>query len=302
MARAYSLDLRKRVVVAVAAGQTCRAVAERFGVSVASVVKWSQRFRATGSAAAKPMGGRRRYALEGERHWVLTRVSEVPDLTLRALAAELAQRGIPVSHYVVWHFLLRDLRASEQDRPDVARRRAQWKRYQDRLDPRRLVFIDETWAKTNMTRRHGRCLRGKRLIADAPQGRWHTLTFLAALRADRIDAPCVIDGPINGQSFLAYVEQVLVPTLSPGDIVIIDNLGSHKGKAVRHLIRSAGAKLFFLPRYSPDLNPIEQVFAKLKTLLRKTDPRTTEATWRGIGTLLDHFTPQECANDLANAG
>ncbi len=134
-----------------------------------------------------------------------------------------------------------------------------------------------------MTRRHGRCRRGARLVAKVPHGRWRTLTFLAALHHDRITAPCVIDGPINGTSFRAYIEQFLVPTLSPGDVVVMDNLGSHKGKAVRHLIRSAGAKLFFLPRYSPDLNPIEQVFAKLKTLLRKTDPRTTEATWRGIG-------------------
>ena len=125
---------------------------------------------------------------------------------------------------------------------------------------------------------------------------------LAALRHDRITAPCVIDGPINGTSFRAYVEQFLVPTLSSGDVVVMDNLGSHKGKTVRGLIRAAGAKLFFLPRYSPDLNPIEQVFAKLKTLLRKTDPRTIETTWRGIGDLLDRFTPQECANYLANAG
>jgi len=128
------------------------------------------------------------------------------------------------------------------------------------------------------------------------------LTFLAALRHDRITAPCVIDGPINGTSFRAYIEQFLVPTLSPGDVVVMDNLGSHKGKAVRRLIRAAGAKLFFLPCYSPDLNPIEQVFAKLKTLLRKTDPRTIEATWRSIGDLLNRFTPQECANYLANAG
>jgi len=170
------------------------------------------------------------------------------------------------------------------------------------LTPARLVFIDETWAKTNMTRTHGRAPRGERLVAKAPHGRWRTLTFLAALRNDRIEAPCVIDGPINGESFLAYVEQVLVPALKPGDIVIIDNLGSHKGKAVRRAIRAAGAKLFFLPPYSPDLNPIEQVFAKLKTLLRKTDPRTIEATWRGIGDLLDRFTPRECANYLANAG
>jgi transposase len=164
------------------------------------------------------------------------------------------------------------------------------------------VFIDETWAKTNMTRRHGRCARGARLVAKVPHGRWRTLTFLAALRCDRIDAPCVIDGPINGLSFRAYVEQFLAPTLSPGDIVIMDNLGSHKGQAVRRLIRAASAKLFFLPRYSPDLNPIEQVFSKLKTLLRKADPRTVETTWKQIGALLDQFTPQECANYLANSG
>jgi transposase len=145
-----------------------------------------------------------------------------------------------------------------------------------RLEAKRLVFIDETWAKTNMTRRHGRCARGTRLVARVPQARWRTLTFLAALRCDRIVAPCVIDGPINGTSFRAYVEQCLVPALSRGDVVIMDNLGSHKGQAVRRAIRAAGAKLFFLPRYSPDLNPIEQVFSKLKTLLRKVEPRTTK--------------------------
>lgn len=184
----------------------------------------------------------------------------------------------------------------------MARRRAQWKKYQGRLDPRRLVFIDETWAKTNMTRRHGRCRCGTRLVARVPYGHWRTLTFLAALRCDRIEAPCVIDGPINGRSFLAYVEQMLVPCLTPGDVVIMDNLGSHKRQAIRRAIRAAGAKLFFLPPYSPDLNPIEQVFAKLKTLLRKADTRTVEATWKRIGALLNAFTPQECANYLQNAG
>jgi transposase len=164
------------------------------------------------------------------------------------------------------------------------------------------VFIDETWAKTNMTRRRGWAPCGQKLLAKVPHGRWRTLTFLAALRFDRIDAPCVIDGPINGDSFLAYVEQALVPSLKPGDIVVIDNLGSHKGKAVRRAIRTAGAKLFFLPPYSPDLNPIEQVFAKLKTLLRKAEERTVETTWRRIGNLLDAFPPQECAKYFRNAG
>jgi len=153
-----------------------------------------------------------------------------------------------------------------------------------------------------LTRTHGRARRGKRLVAKAPHGRWRTLTFLAALRHDRIDAPCVIDGPINGESFLAYVEQVLVPTLKPGDIVIIDNLGSHKGKTVRRAIRAAGAKLFFLPPYSPDLNPIEQVFAKLKTLLRKANERSPTATWQRIGKLLDRFKPDECSRYLKNSG
>ena len=184
----------------------------------------------------------------------------------------------------------------------MARRRARWKRYQGRLDPARLIFIDETWAKTNMTRLRGWAPRGRKLLAKVPQGHWRTLTFLAALRNDRIDAPCVIDGPINGDSFRAYVEQFLVPTLRTGDIVVIDNLGSHKSKAVRRAIRAAGAKLFFLPPYSPDLNPIEQVFAKLKTLLRKAAERTVEATWKRIGALLRNFSPQECSNYFRNAG
>ena len=127
------------------------------------------------------------------------------------------------------------------------------------------------------------------------------MTFLAALRYDRITAPCVFDGPINGESFRAYVEQFLVPTLRPGDIVIMDNLGSHKGSAIRNAIRAAGARLFFLPPYSPDLNPIEQVFAKLKTLLRKAEERTVDGVWRRIGNLLQSFTSDECANYLRNA-
>jgi transposase len=153
-----------------------------------------------------------------------------------------------------------------------------------------------------MTPLRGWCRRGDKLVAKAPFGKWKTLTFVAALRHDRIDAPCVLDGPINGQLFRAYVEQFLVPTLSPGDIVIMDNLGSHKRQAVRKAIRAAGAKLLFLPPYSPDLNPIAQVFAKLKLLLRKAAERTVEATWQRIGKLLDAFPPQECANYLRNSG
>ena len=170
------------------------------------------------------------------------------------------------------------------------------------MDQSRLVFIDETWIKTNMAPLRGWGPRRKRLIAHVPHGHWKTMTFLAALRRDRIDAPWVLDGPINGEAFKTYVRNELLKTLKPGDIVVLDNLGSHKGKAVRNMIRNAGAHLMFLPPYSPDLNPIEQAFAKMKTLLRKADARTIEQTWRTIGALLDCFTPTECANYFKNAG
>ena len=191
---------------------------------------------------------------------------------------------------------------SEQDRPDVARRRRSWKRYQGKVDPRRLVFIDETWAKTNMTRTHGWCRRGQPLYAKAPFGHRRTLTFVAALRHDRIDAPCVLDGPINGEIFLAYVEQFLVPTLKPNDIVIMDNLSAHKVKGVRSAIEAAGAKLVYLPPYSPDFNPIEMVFAKLKARLRKAAARTIPQLWLAIADSLDDFAPHECANFFKAAG
>jgi len=192
--------------------------------------------------------------------------------------------------------------AGERDRPDVARRRAPWNGYQNRVEPERLVFIDETWARTDMAPPRGWAPRGHRLPAKVPHGRWKTTTFLAALRHDRIVAPWMVEGPIDGESFRTYVEKVLVPTLREGDIVIMDNLGSHKSKAVRALVRSAGAKLFFLPKYSPDLNPIEQVFAKLKHLLRKAAARTAEAICAAIGQILGTFSKEECANYFKNSG
>ena len=191
---------------------------------------------------------------------------------------------------------------AEQLRPQIARRRAQWKKYQGRLDTRRLVFVDETWAKTNMAPLRGWAPVGQRLNAKVPYGHWRTMTFIAALRHDRIDAPFVFDQPINGDCMLAWVEQVLCPTLQARDVVVMDNLSSHKRPEIRRAIRQTGAQLIFLPPYSPDLNPIEQMFAKLKHLLRKAAERTHEATWRKIGTLLDAFTPNECANYLANSG
>jgi transposase len=170
------------------------------------------------------------------------------------------------------------------------------------LSAERLVFIDETWATTNMARRHGRSRRGQRVVAAVPHGHWKTTTFIAALRHHGLSAPCVFDGAINGARFLAYVQQGLAPSLRTGEVVVLDNLKAHKVKGVREAIEAAGASLLYLPPYSPDLNPIELAFAKLKALLRSAATRTVEALWRTLGQVLDAFTPAECAHYLAHAG
>jgi transposase len=173
---------------------------------------------------------------------------------------------------------------------------------QAKLDPRRLVFIDETWIKTNMAPLRGWGAKGERLRGFTPHGHWRTLTFLGALRCDRLSAPCVFDGPIDGECFRAYVEQQLTPVLKPGDIVIMDNLGSHKSAAVRRFIRAAGARLWYLPPYSPDLNPIEQAFSKIKHWMRIAQRRSVEDTWQQVGALLPTLSPEECDNYFVNAG
>jgi putative transposase len=177
-----------------------------------------------------------------------------------------------------------------------------WIKGRGRVDPARLVFIDETWTRTNLTPRRGWGPRGQRLQAQAAYGHWQTQTFLAALRQDRVEAPWLLDGAINRERFLLYVMRVLVPTLQPGDIVVMDNLGSHRNPCVRATVRAAGAKLFLLPKYSPDLNPIEQLFANIKHLLRKAGARSADAISAAIGQILDTITPQECSNYLAHAG
>ncbi|MDQ0523795.1 transposase [Methylobacterium gregans] len=164
------------------------------------------------------------------------------------------------------------------------------------------MFLDETWTSTNMARTRGRCPRGERLRSPVPHGHWKTTTFVAGLRLSGITAPFVLDGPINRDAFETYVARVLVPELAPGDIVVMDNLGSHKGPAVRAAIEAAGARLLFLPPDSPDFNPIEMAFSKLKALLRKAAERTVEGLWTAIGRLIDTLTPDEGAHFFAAAG
>jgi transposase len=193
-------------------------------------------------------------------------------------------------------------RAAEQDRPDIAAKRDQWRTGQAGLDVQKLVFVDETWASTAMSRRYGRAPRGERLVCPLPHGHWKTTTFVARLRAGGMTAPLVIDGAMNGDLFVAYVEQVLVPTLRSGAVVVMDTLSSHKRARVRAAIEEAGCSLLYLPPYSPDLNPIEQAFAKLKALLRKAEERTVEGLWSFLGRALDAFAPEECRNYIRHCG
>ena len=194
------------------------------------------------------------------------------------------------------------MHASEQERADVQAARRAWSEAQPGMDIEKLVFIDETWTSTSMTRRYGRAPRGQRCIGSAPHGHWKTTTFVAGLRHQQLTAPLVADGPMDGEMFLAYVRQFLCPTLRPGDVVILDNLSTHKVAGVKDAIATAGASLLYLPPYSPDLNPIEKLFAKLKALLRKAAKRSVEALWIEIGELLNTLSSTECANYFASSG
>lgn len=194
------------------------------------------------------------------------------------------------------------LRASEQDRPDVAERRAEWVVRQAGLDPEKLIFLDECGVKTNLARTHGRSLQGTRLVAKVPYGHWKSTTFVAGIGLRGWVAPLVIDGALNGELFRAYVEQHLAPQLHEGDVLILDNLQCHKVSGVREALRRVGADLLHLPPYSPDFNPIEQAFSKLKRLLRTAAPRTVDALWHACGDLLAKFTSSELKNYLAHCG
>lgn len=181
-------------------------------------------------------------------------------------------------------------------------RRDEWKAQQPTLDSESFVFVDETWASTNMTRSHGRCPRGERLVMEVPHGHWKTTTFVVGLRASGLVAPTVVDGPMTGDVFVAYVQQQLVPTLRPGDVVVMDNLSSHKRSEVRPAIEAAGAELRYLPPYSPDLNPIERAFSKLKAKLRAAEKRTVSELETYLGEALDGFSPDECENYFTSCG
>ncbi|TXM96872.1 IS630 family transposase [Methylobacterium sp. WL122] len=310
MGRPYSQDLRERVVAA-AATTSRRQAAARFGVGIATSIRWMAALTTTGTVAARPQGRARRSKLDPHEAFLRALIDAKDDIPLEEMRARLRdEHDLTIGLGTLWSFLdARDLtykkktaHAAEQDRPDVKVAREAWFEGQPDLDPARLVFLDETWTATNMARLRGRSPRGERLRSPVPHGHWKTTTLVAGLRLSGIAAPFVLDGPINREAFQAYVDQVLVPELTPGDIVVMDNLGSHKGPAVRAAIEAAGARLLFLPPYSPDFNPIEMAFSKLKALLRKAAERTVEGLWSAIGGLVDTVTPDECTNFFAAAG
>ncbi|UPT93580.1 IS630 family transposase [Bradyrhizobium barranii subsp. apii] len=311
MARALSVDLRQRVVAAIDGGMSCRQAAERFGVSAASAIRWRGRLKKVGDIVPKRQGGdRKSQRIEAHSQLILEAVTARPDITLAELRELLKRRGISTGIASLWRFFQRrkitlkkkTAHAAEQRRGDINAAREEWFEGQIDLDPERLVFIDETSANTKMARRYGRSPRGERCRAAIPHGHWKTTTFTAGLRSDGLIAPLVLDGPMDGDAFLAYVEQLLAPSLRPGDTVIMDNLPAHKVHGVREAIQAVGASLLYLPPYSPDFNPIEMAFSKLKALLRTAAARTMPDLWQAIANALKRFSPEECQNYLVAAG
>lgn len=212
-----------------------------------------------------------------------------------------AARCFTASSAMKGSLIKKTVHASEQARPDVALARWLWRRALPELEASKLIFVDETWFRTDMTPLRGWAMRGERLMAHAPGGHWKTTTLVAGLTTDGLIAPVVLDGPMNGEAFIAWVEQFLAPALEPGALVVMDNLPAHKVRGVAQAIEAAGAELLYLPPYSPDLNPIEQFFAKLKANLRKASARTVEELWQAIADILDNFNPEECANYFRNS-
>ena len=273
----YPGELRRRVIGFVEAGGSRREAAEHFDIGISSAIRWMQRFREDGTCEPMPRGA------------------------AQAANSRKPQRALDFSR-VTASLLKKSLRAAERNRDDVARKRRRWIREQGLLDPARLVFIDETAVTTNMVRPNGWSPRGERLIGEVPMGHWETLTFIAGFRRTGIVAPMLIKGAMNGEAFLAYIEQCLAPTLRRRDIVANDNVSFQKVAGEQEAIEARGAELRLLPEYSPDLNPIELVFHPLKALLRKAAERTVNGLERCVRSFIRGLKPSECAGYFRHCG
>lgn len=315
MGKPLSVDLRKRIRAFVEGGESCRKAAVHFDVAPSTVINLMALVRASGSVEPARQGRPRGTGkLAAFSAFLKERVAGAADMTMPELADALHEaHGISAAPASLSRFLIREgysfkkktLIASERRREKVRRERRVWTRHRQprmQADPGRLVFLDETGTTTKMTRLRGRSRRGTRLEAEAPFGHWQTQTFIAALRCDGLIAPWVLDGPMNRAAFDSYIEGQLAPALEPGDIVILDNLSSHKSEKAAKALKERGAWFLFLPSYSPDLNPIEMAFSKLKAHLRAIKARTFDDLWRAIGNICDLYTSTECWNYLKAAG
>jgi transposase len=310
---ALSDDLRQRVVDAVvSSGLSRNEAARHFKVSIASAVRWVEQYLTTGGISPKPAGGDRRSGrIEAHRAYLLGLIRRTPDITLLEIQQRLiANCGERFSVSVLWRFFDRHgitfkkktAHAAEQQRADVLTQRRAWFAGQLDLDPSKLVFIDETAASTNMARKGGRCRRGRRLRMGVPHGHYKTVTLVAGLRLGGVTAPKVYDHPINAALFEEWVKECLAPMLKPGDVVVMDNLSSHKSERIEELIKAAGAELRYLPPYSPDMNPIEKAFSKLKAFLRKIAERTVAGLMRALAACADIFNTSECQHYFSACG
>lgn len=306
MARAYSMDLRSRVLDDAAAGVPSKDLAAHYHVSLAWVNALKQRQRETGDPSPRKQTRWRTPLLHGQTGQLQALIDEQPDRTLAELKALLAtEASVPTICRAVrklGYRIKKTVRAAEQDRPDVAAARTAWRAEAPTWEASRLVFLDESGVRTDLIRRYGRGRRGVRVTDTAPDGRWHTTTFLAGLRMEGLIAPGVFDGPIDTASFTAWVEQQLAPSLRPGDVVILDNLSCHHSPAAQHAVEAVGARFCFLPKYSPDLNPIELCFAKLKAILRAARCRTVATMWETIGQCIPRFSATECQQYFRHCG
>ena len=314
MGKPHPVELRTRVIGYVDEGHGHRQAARHFRVSPKFVNDLVKLRRETGCLTPRRQGnGGGHGKLVDVTGWLKARVAAKSGITLDELVAELAEtHGIDVHRATVWRVLRglglthkKTLQALEQKRKDVAALRHVWiVRRQPFMANHleRLAFVDETGVKTNMAKTTGWAPCGQRLVDHAPFGHWRTQTFVAALRHDRLDAPWVIDGAMNAEMFDLYTKTQLVPTLRPRDVVILDNLSSHKSSAAAAALRDMGAWFLFLPPYSPDLNPIEMAFSKLKALIRKAAARTYDQLWAAVGQVCDLFSDEECYNYFKAAG
>lgn len=306
--RPYSTDLRERIVAAVERHDgSIRQLAQRFGVNPSFITKLMKRHRQTGSLEPKPHGGGRRPAFDQEALERLRQVvAEHPDATLPELHQLMGGKGSVAAICRALRKLditrkKKSLHAAERDRPEVQQARRSFRREVKPIEPKRLVFVDETGVTTAMTPAYGRAPRGERVVASAPAS-WESTTVIAALGLEGVRAPLALPGSSNGPTFLAYVEQVLVPELRGGDVVIFDNLGSHLSPAVAEAIERAGARVMRLPPYSPDLNPIEKMFSKFKAMLRRVGARTRKRVYEAVGDALKQMRRQDIIGWFQEAG